>query len=86
MRLHEFQTLIGPNASGKSTLLDGIRFLGDLVASGLEDAVSKRTNNFQDLVWKRPGTDPGFEPAAELTHTPPVPPGASTDHGVVQFA
>lgn len=66
VRLYEFQTLIGPNASGKSTLLDGIRFLGDLVAGGLEDAVGKRTNNFQDLVWKRPGTDPGFELAVEF--------------------
>ncbi len=36
--------LVGPNASGKSNLLDGLRFLHDLVAvgGGLQEAVRKR--------------------------------------------
>jgi len=36
--------LIGPNASGKSNLLDAIRFLHDLVAvgGGFREAVAKR--------------------------------------------
>ncbi len=32
----------GPNASGKTNLLDAVRFLGDLCASGLQAAVRKR--------------------------------------------
>lgn len=66
VRLGEFQVLVGPNASGKSTLLDAIVFLRDLVSDGMEGAVGRRTKNFQDLVWRRPGQDPGFELAIEV--------------------
>ena len=61
-----FHILVGPNASGKSTLLDVIGFLGDLVSDGLEAAVDHRTNNFRDLVWDRPRERAGFELALEL--------------------
>ena len=44
--LDRFHVLIGPNASGKSTLFDSIAFLGDLVRDGLEKAVGVRTSNF----------------------------------------
>ncbi len=64
--LDRFHVLIGPNASGKSTLFDAIAFLGDLVRDGLERAVGNRTANFQDLVWGRPDRDMGFELAIEL--------------------
>lgn len=66
LRLDRFHVLIGPNASGKSTLFDAIAFLGDLVRDGLEGAVRKRTANFQDLVWDRPSGEIGFELAIEL--------------------
>ena len=66
LRLDRFHVLIGPNASGKSTLFDAIAFLGDLVSDGLEGAVGKRTANFQDLVWNRPDGDIGFELAIEV--------------------
>ena len=62
-----FYVLVGPNGSGKSTLLDAIAFLTDYVKQGLVRAVGKRTRNFQDLVWGRPATSPGFELAAEFT-------------------
>ena len=61
-----FHILIGPNASGKSTLLDVIGFLGDLIRDGLDAAVDRRTRNFQDLVWGRPRRNPGFELAVEF--------------------
>ena len=61
-----FHILVGPNASGKSTLLDVIGFLGDLVSNGLDAAVYRRTQNFQDLVWDRPSKKPGFELAVEF--------------------
>ena len=64
--LDRFHVLVGPNASGKSTLLDVVAFLGDMVSGGLEAAVEKRTRNFQDLVWRRPTTQLGFELAVEF--------------------
>ncbi len=66
IRLDRFHVLIGPNASGKSTLFDAIAFLGDLVRDGLEEAVGRRTGNFQDLVWGRPDGEIGFELAIEV--------------------
>ena len=66
VELDRFHILVGPNASGKSTLFDVIAFLGDLVAKGLEAAVESRTSNFQDLVWGRPRDRLGFELALEF--------------------
>ncbi len=56
--------LVGPNASGKTTFLDVVAFLGCLVADGLDAAVGERTENFADMVWGRSG--PGFELAVEV--------------------
>lgn len=64
-RLGQFQVLVGPNASGKTTFLDVVGFLGRLVADGLEAAVGERTQDFVDLVWGRTGF--GFELAIEAT-------------------
>ena len=66
VELGRFHILVGPNASGKSTLFDAIAFLGDLVSDGLEAAVENRTSNFQDLVWGRPRGGLGFELAVEF--------------------
>ena len=40
--LGQFHVLVGPNASGKSTFLDVLGFMSDLVFSGPSDAVSRR--------------------------------------------
>lgn len=61
--LGEFHILVGPNASGKTTFLDVVAFLGKLVSEGLDAAVSERTQNFSDLLWGR--TSQGFELAIE---------------------
>ena len=61
--LGPFHVLVGPNASGKTTFLDVIAFLGKLVSEGLDTAVQERSDNFQDLVWKRTGDS--FELAIE---------------------
>ena len=66
VELGRFHILVGPNASGKSTLFDVIAFLGDLVSNGLEAAVESRTSNFQDLVWGRPRDRLSFELAVEF--------------------
>lgn len=52
--LGRFQALIGPNASGKTTLMDAIKFVADVVKDGVDAAVQARTANFADLVWERP--------------------------------
>jgi len=63
--INPFEILIGSNASGKSTFLDVVAFLGTLVSAGLEAAVEERTSNFHDLVWGRDGDS--FELAVEAT-------------------
>jgi predicted ATPase len=61
--LGPFHVLVGPNASGKTTFLDVVAFLGQLVSEGLDAAIGERTQNFDDLVWQRSGG--GFELAIE---------------------
>ena len=61
--LGPFHILVGPNASGKTTFLDVVALLGQLVSEGLEAAIYERTRNFQDLVWARSGEK--FELAIE---------------------
>ena len=61
--LRPFHVLVGPNASGKTTFLDVVAFLGQLVAEGLDAAIGERTQNFEDLLWRRSGNE--FELAIE---------------------
>jgi AAA15 family ATPase/GTPase len=56
--------LVGPNASGKTTFIDVIAFLGDLVRDGFAYAVKSRTLNWNDLLWMRKGD--GFQLAVEV--------------------
>src|SRR4030042_1212509 len=52
-----FQVLIGPNASGKSTFLDVVAFLADVVRGkeGGAAAVGARAPDVHDLYWMRHG-------------------------------
>ncbi len=52
-RLGPFQLLVGANATGKTTFLDVVTFLGDLVSSGVETAIRNRTPTPQDMTWMR---------------------------------
>ena len=61
--LRPFQILVGPNASGKTTFLDVIGFLSDVVTDGLDAAVAERSPNPQDLLFQRQGS--GLELAVE---------------------
>lgn len=61
--LGPLHVLVGPNASGKTTFLDSVAFLGRLVSDGLEAAASERSQDFRDLVWRR--TEGNFELAVE---------------------
>ncbi|MGQ9576386.1 MAG: methylation-associated defense system AAA family ATPase MAD3 [Thermoguttaceae bacterium] len=62
--LDSFHVLVGPNASGKTTFLDVVAFLGRLVADGPHAAITERTQTFQDLLWGRTGER--FELAIEV--------------------
>ena len=89
LRLDRFQVLVGPNAGGKSTVLDAVGFLGDLVASGVEAAVERRSPDFRDLVWARPerGDGIGFELAVEcgLSASDPNAPPEPADDRVFRY-
>jgi predicted ATPase len=55
--LNQFHALVGPNASGKTTFLDVIGLLGDLVKNPVDviQPVQIRSEEFQKLVWMGKG-------------------------------
>jgi predicted ATPase len=55
LEVKPLQILIGPNASGKSTFLDVIMLLGDVVKYGVKKAVEIRSQNFLDLTFQKRG-------------------------------
>ncbi len=62
--LQPFQILVGPNGSGKTTFLDVMAFMRDLINEGLDDALQKRANILDELLWKGEGNE--FELAVEV--------------------
>jgi len=64
--LKPFNILVGPNASGKSTFLDAILLIKDILSvdKGVEDAIEARASSFQDLLWDK--KNPKFRIALEL--------------------
>jgi hypothetical protein len=67
-----FQILVGPNASGKSSFLDTVAFLGDMLRAGPTKAIlgdrragiAQRAPDPQHLFWMRAGEN--FQIAVEL--------------------
>lgn len=53
--LQPFHVLVGPNASGKSTFMDVISFLSDLLLYGLDGAILNRASNPHDLLFQHQG-------------------------------
>ena len=53
--LRPFHVLVGPNASGKTTFLDVVAFLQEIISDGLNAALENRTNNPQDLLFRSRG-------------------------------
>ena len=70
LRLRPFQALVGPNASGKTTVLDVVELLGDLIRErgDVRAVVQKRSADFAKLVWL--GEGDRFRLAVEA----PIPP------------
>ena len=71
-----FQILVGPNASGKSSFLDAVGFLGDMLRAGPTKAIlgdrragiAQRAPDPKHLFWMRRGQT--FQIAVELTIPP----------------
>lgn len=55
VRVPELALLVGPNASGKSTFLDVLSLLSDVLQLGVDEAVDLRGQDFEDLTWMREG-------------------------------
>ncbi len=53
--LSRFHVLVGPNASGKTTFLDVIGFMRDLVTEDIDVALAKRTQNPAEFLFGRTG-------------------------------
>src|ERR1700679_3952310 len=49
--LGAFHVLIGANATGKTTFLDVIKFMADIVNSGIDKAVFDRVSYFDELTF-----------------------------------
>ncbi|MGQ9723636.1 MAG: AAA family ATPase, partial [Candidatus Jordarchaeum sp.] len=64
IKLLNFHILVGPNASGKSTFLDVINLIKDILNENPHNAVEKRASRFDELLWNQQGSR--FEIAIEL--------------------
>jgi len=62
--LSPFQILVGANATGKTTFLDVISFMSDIVNIGIDAAVRGRANEYTDLTFAQKGGN--IELAVEL--------------------
>ena len=66
--LDQFQILVGPNATGKSTFLDIVEFVGNIVSSDLSSAVNKRTWNPNNLLYRHQGKKIELAVEAKIPH------------------
>ncbi len=65
-RLDRFNVLVGANATGKTTFMDLIKFVADIVDNGIEKAVFERVNNYDELTFGKKGGDIEFAVELEL--------------------
>lgn len=66
VQLEQMNILVGPNATGKSTLLDVFAFLQTALNDDVEEAVRNRGRSLRELVWQQEQVEEGFELAVEM--------------------
>jgi predicted ATPase len=55
--LSNFHVLVGANATGKSTFMDVLKFLSDIVNYGIDHAILERGSHFEELTFAGKGED-----------------------------
>jgi len=65
--LGRFHVLVGPNATGKTTFLDVLQFVADVITDGVRRAVERRSTSFEDLCF-----DPHRPVAIAVDHDVPT--------------
>jgi predicted ATPase len=80
VRLESMNILVGPNASGKSTLLDVFSFLQDALENDVEEALLRR-GTIHEIVWRGENVEQGFEIAVEMS----LPEGLSDKFEAVRY-
>lgn len=68
--LESFHVLVGANATGKSTFLDIIQFLSDIVNFGIDKAIQDRVTHYDELTFGGNGAD--IELAIEVKLPPDI--------------
>jgi len=82
-RLRRLNILIGPNACGKSTFLDAIEFIGDLLRIGPGGAFAKRSSDSRDMFYCKDGNN--FEIAVEVDIPESLRRGSSTEYTIARY-
>lgn len=74
--LGPIQALVGPNASGKTTFLDVIGLLSELVRcrGDVREAIWSRSTSFEKLIWQGPAGDCTDRSAFQLAVEAAIPP------------
>ncbi len=67
--LDKFHVLIGANATGKTTFLDVIKLLADIVSLGVDKTIFERVSHFEELTFAGAGGDIEIAVEAELPNS-----------------
>lgn len=83
--LNPFQILVGPNASGKTTFLDVITFMSDIVNKGVDEAIIARSPNYLDLTWSGAGGDIEMAIECKIPESVRTQLGENTEMGYLRY-
>jgi predicted ATPase len=74
-QLGPVQALIGPNASGKTTFLDVLNLLSDLLRDrgNVKETINARSANFEKLIWQGPSKDSEKKKSFEIAVEAAIP-------------